>query len=112
MTVLGSIVETGKLAQVVLYSLVAGVGIAVLLIALAGVALLLIPKGGKAPQKAANLGTPTAPATPKATRAPQPALAAQVRDLDALMRFSERGRTAGLRTTILVCVAAAVVMIA
>jgi hypothetical protein len=72
----------------------AGVGIAILLIALAGLALVLIPKGGKSPQKAATLGTPTATATPLPT--PRPRLAAQVRDLDALMRFSERGRTAAV----------------
>ena len=74
----------------------AGVGIAVLLIALAGLALVLIPKGGKTPQKAATLGTPTATATPKPTQAPRPKLAAQVRSLDALMRLSERGRTAAV----------------
>jgi hypothetical protein len=72
----------------------AGVGIAVLLIALAGLALVLIPKGGKTPQKAATLGTPTATATPQPT--PQPKLAAQVRSLDALMRLSERGRIAAV----------------
>jgi hypothetical protein len=89
----------------------AGVGIAVVLIALAGVALLLVPKG-KSPQQAATLGTPTATATPPPERAHGPKLAAQVRDLDALMRFSERGRTAAVsgdfaaavanRTTLLV----------
>ena len=73
----------------------AGVGVAVLLIALAGLALVLIPKGGK-PHPAAALGTPTATATPKPTQAPQPKLAAQVHSLDALMRFSERGRAAAV----------------
>jgi hypothetical protein len=69
---------------------VLGVAGAVLLIALAGLALALIPKGAKKPQRAAALGTPTA--TAAATAEPGPRLAAQVASLDALMRFSARGR--------------------
>jgi hypothetical protein len=73
---------------------VVGVGVAVLVIALAGLALALIPKGHSTPHAAAKLGTPTA--TPAAPRAAQPTLAAQVRSLDALMRLSERGRADAL----------------
>jgi hypothetical protein len=71
------------------------VGGVVLAIMVAGLVLLLIPHGAKQPERQAALGTPTS--TPTARQAPATGLASQVKSLDALMRMSERGRSAAVK---------------
>jgi hypothetical protein len=75
------------------------IGGIVLAIVLAGLGLALIPRGDKHPARAAApvTSTPTPTATKAAATVAGPSLAAQVQDVDAMMRMSERGRSAAVK---------------